>query len=522
MNRLRRFLWLIAMLAGVVFVSPAIAAVSVPSIFGDHMVLQRETAIPIWGWAKPGEAIAITLKASVGVAPQSAQVRADGQGQWRVTLEPIVTGPTYTLTIAGENTLMFTDVLAGEVWLCSGQSNMEWPLSRSEGAEQAVAEAEHPNIRLFLTPRRVAAHPALQSAGQWRGCTPDTAKSFSAAAYYFGVRLNEKLDVPIGLIESAWGGTRVESWTPREMFKNASSPQLQGVGQQLRHAEEKYRNDVAALLPMLRKWIEQSEQALRGDQPLPVQPSAPKPPIHHQNHATALYNGMIAAHAPFPIQGAIWYQGEANVGQAYDYRFFFSAMIQGWRKVWGREDMPIYFAQLAPFRYGRHDPQLCAELWDSQLHVLKNTPNVGMAVITDIANIRDIHPRNKRDVGFRLANWALAKTYRYDRIYSGPIYDSMMIEGNAIHLRFEHAEGLHSRDATALTHFTIAGADRQFVPAVATIEGDSILVRAETVTQPQAVRCGFTDTAQPNLVNAAGLPASPFRTDDWPLKTQRQ
>jgi sialate O-acetylesterase len=296
-------------------------------------------------------------------------------------------------------------------------------------------------------------------------------------AYFFGRKLQKELGVPVGLINSSWGGTICEAWTSNEA--------LQG------------EDDFKALL----------------------QRGAKDKNKKNPNRASVLYNGMIAPLIPYGIRGAIWYQGESNVGRAAQYAKLFPTMIRDWRNRWD-EKFPFLFVELAPFRYGGHDPQLCAELWDAQLKTLKNVEKTGMAVTTDIATLHDIHPPNKQDVGARLARWALAKTYGRDLVYSGPIYKSMKIEGNKVRLAFDHVGGgLKTRDGKAPNEFQIAAAEGDFVPAQAKIEGDSVVVWSDKVSQPAAVRMGWRDTAQPNLMNEAGLPASPFRTDDRKLKT---
>ncbi|MBN1393663.1 MAG: sialate O-acetylesterase [Pirellulales bacterium] len=446
-------------------VGPAAAAVRMPAVFDDNMVLQRGRPAPVWGWAAPGEEVVVSIAGQTHIA------RADEDGKWKVALQELELARPTNMTVKGSSgtTLVFNNVAVGEVWLCSGQSNMVWGLAAAENGKQTVADAEQPNLRLFFVPETKTVVPAANVDGRWLPCTPSNIVktgrgSFSAVAYYFGRQLQRELGVPVGLIQSAWGGTPAEFWTSRDTL--ARDPALK--------------------------------------------------PLLHNPDSALLYNGMIAPLIPYAIRGAVWYQGESNVSRAHQYRKLFPAMIANWRNDWGQGDFPFGFVQLAPFRYGGQNPENCAELREAQLMTLKNVPNTGMAVTMDIGNVKDIHPRNKLDVGKRLALWALSTVYGRDAVYSGPIYKSMAVEGNKIRLRFEHVDGgLAASDGKPLRDFTIAGSDRKFIPATAEIDGDSIVVHSDGVSQPLAVRYAWRDDAVPNLANKAGLPASPFRTDQW-------
>lgn len=497
------------------------ADIRMPSVFGSNMVLQRDVALPVWGWADAGEKVSVTLEGNDGTR-QSKTIAADDLGAWEVKLDPIKTGPTYTLTVRSNNELKFTNILAGEVWLCSGQSNMAWPMSRSHNADQAIAAADHPNIRILTVPLTTASSPQDDVEAKWNVCTPQTVASFSAVAYFFGKHLHEELDVPIGLINSTWGGTPVQAWTPRQTFIEGSNPTLQDTGDWLREQDKKHKQQWQSTLAAHNAWLDAAQLALQQNQPIPPRPDVPTHPINGQHDPTALYNGMIAPLVPFAVRGFVWYQGERNVDDAYDYRVYFPAMIESWRTVWNNDDLPFYFAQLAPFDYGAQAARAgrLAELWDSQLVTLNTVPHTGMAVLTDIGNPKDIHPTNKKDVGFRLALWALKHDYGRDIACSGPIYKGSKVEGNAIRITFDHADGLKSSNGQPLTHFTIAGQDKAFVDAEAKIDGDTLIISSPRVEQPVAVRFGWSDIAEPNLMNGAGLPASPFRTDQWKLKTQ--
>jgi sialate O-acetylesterase len=436
----------------------AAAAVKLPAVIGDNMVLQRGRPVPIWGWADKGEEV------TVAVAGQSLATKADAEGRWKVVLDKLDVGEPLEMTVKGSSgsTRVLKNILVGEVWVCSGQSNMELPLSPCKNAQEEIAAAQYPKIRLFTVLKNNAPQPQVDCTGNWTECSPATVPGFSAVAYFFGRDVFLKLGVSVGLIHTSWGGTAAQLWTSRKVLE--SNPSLKG------------------LVP----------------------------------GGSGLYNGMIAPLIPYAIRGAIWYQGESNIGGAFQYRTLFPAMIANWRADWGQGDFPFGFVQIAPFFYGGQDPALCAELREAQLLTLKASPNTGMAVTMDIGELKDIHPKNKQDVGKRLALWALAKVYGQKQVYSGPIYKSMTVEGQKIRLQFRHVGGgLVSSDGKPLVQFTIAGADQKFVPATAEIDGRSILVHSDQVTEPVAVRYAWRHDAQPNLANKAGLPASPFRTDTW-------
>ena len=423
------------------------ADVKLPAVIGSDMVLQRDVSIPIWGWADAGEEVTVTLNG------QAAATKADGEGRWKVKLPAMkADGKSHKLTVSGNNSIELTGILVGEVWVGSGQSNMEWRLVSTNGAKEAIAAAKHPQIRLFHVPKVQSKTPADDVKAAWQSCAPETAGSFSAVLYYFGLRLQKALGVPVGLINSSWGGSPIEPWTIDE------------------------------------------EQSGR------------------------MYNGMIAPLQPYAIRGAIWYQGETNVirKNGLKYRDKMEALIGGWRKSWN-QDISFYFVQIAPFSGGGYQPGQLPALWEAQTASLK-IPGTGMAVVTDLVdNIRDIHPRNKLDVGNRLALWALAKNYgKKDLVYSGPLYKSMQIKGKSIHLHFAHAGGgLKSRDGKPLSEFQVAGADGKFVAAKAEIEGNTVVVQAVGVDSPKHVRFGWHKAANPNLINKEGLPGSPFQTDGW-------
>lgn len=458
--------------------SIALSAVKLPAVINDNMVLQQGQPVPIWGWADNGEEVTVTL------AGQTLSTKAGNDGRWKVLLAKLDVGQPLEMTVKGSSgsALTIKNILVGEVWVCSGQSNMQMGVNSCKDAPQEIAAAKYPNIHLFTVAEKKAAEPQTDCAGQWVECSPTTVPGFSAAAYFFGRQLHKELNVPVGLINTSWGGTPAEFWTSRKALE--SNPTLKPLA---------------------------------------------------QGEASCLYNGMIAPLIPYAIRGAIWYQGEANVGGAYLYRTLFPAMIANWRADWAQGDFPFGFVQITPFAGYSDDwglsPAACAELWEAQTMTLQSAPNTGMAVTVDIADVEKIHPinkdysgihpTNKQDVGRRLALWATAKVYGRDLVYSGPIYKSSSVEGNKIRLQFDHVGGgLIASDGKPLTHFTIAAADQKFVPAVAVIDGNAIVVGSDQIAQPAAVRFAWRDDATPNLANKEGLPASPFRTDTWKGVTQ--
>lgn len=457
------------------------ADVRLPAVLSDNLVLQRETDVTLWGWAEPGETVTVRSEAFKG----EGDTTAGADGRWKLKLATGPAGGPFRVTIAGRNTRVLENVLVGEVWLCAGQSNMEWTVGPVIGAgvenhAEEIRQADHPRLRLFTVARSEADAPREDCAGAWQVCAPETVASFSGTAYFFGLRLHEELKIPVGVVCSAWGGTPIEYWL--------------------------------------------SDAALRAvSDPAAPTAAADKPAVEgkeSRHSGSRLYNGMIAPLTSYTIRGFTWYQGESNVGRAEQYRVAFPALIRSWRSAWGDAEAPFFFVQIAPFDYqalGDQAAGRAAELREAQALALR-LPHTGMVVTTDIVDdVRDIHPPKKRIVGDRLARWALAKTYgRSEVAYSGPLYRAMQVEGDKVRITFEHVGGgLVARGGT-LTDFSSAGADRKFVPAQARIDGDTLIVSAPSVPVPAAVRFGWSDTARPNLFNAAGLPAAPFRTDDWP------
>ncbi|MCF3111834.1 sialate O-acetylesterase [Niabella sp. CC-SYL272] len=488
-----------------------LAAVKLPAVIADHMVLQQKTTAALWGWANPGERI--TIQCSWNRQPVTVTAGADGR--WLTRVKTIAAGGPYTIRFKGTNTIEIGDVLLGEVWLCSGQSNMEFPLAKQKAwrtgvtnYEEEVAKAADPRLRLFTVQQEVAGTPQPDVQGNWAPTTPETAATFSAVAYYFGKEIREATGVPVGLIHSSWGGTPAESWTRKEVLDTSREFRL--ILDRYETAVKTYPDDLVTYQQELNQWLKDSAAHRQG---LRKKPARPVEPEKNSKSPTKLYNAMIHPLIPFTLKGVIWYQGESNAGRAYQYRQLFPAMIRSWRAEW-KADFPFYFVQIAPHY------QQSPEIREAQLLAYKTVPGTGMAVITDAGDSLDIHPRNKAVVGHRLALWALAKTYGKQRlVYSGPQYQSALQEGHKMRIRFSFADGgLIAKDGL-LTGFTIAGANRQFVPATARIEGNSIVVMSNAVPQPVAVRFGWSAVPHAVLFNKAGLPASPFRTDDWPGET---
>jgi sialate O-acetylesterase len=490
-----------ALLAAALAAPHARADVRPHALFTDGLVLQRGKPCPIWGTADPGEKVQVCLtgtgKGSTVLLEAGMTAGKDGKWKTAFVLGPELAGGPYTLTIKGKNTITLKDVYVGEVWVCSGQSNMEWQLISTHNAEEVIKNAANPQIRLFTVPKNTADKPLEGFKGdpKWHECNPETVRHFSAVAYFFGRDLQKALGVPVGLIHTSWGGTRAEAWT--------SLPVLE--------AHEEWKNEAADYAKAMEKHKETAAKAKAEGKKTPRGPGP-------QNAPGALYNGMIAPLIPYAIKGVIWYQGESNAGKAYAYRKLFPLMIQNWRDDWKQGDFPFLFVQLAPYMAIVSEPQesAWAELREAQLLTFLHSKNTGMAVITDVGDPKDVHPRKKEPVGARLALAARALAYDEKIEYSGPIYDKMEVKDGKAVLHFKHVgKGLVAKDGP-LQGFTIAGADRKFYNAQAEIQGDTVLVWCAKVPQPVAVRYGWANYPVVNLWNKDGLPASPFRTDDFP------
>jgi sialate O-acetylesterase len=520
MNSKRRPGWIVLSLA--VFAvgsTPLAAAVRLPNVLGDQMVLQRDKPVKIWGWAAPGEPVTVTL------AGREAKTAASADGRWEVSLPAFASSAApLELVVRGASGPPVTvkDILVGEVWVASGQSNMEWALSQTLSPTPEILRANHPGLRLFRVPRRTSERPQEDVEAKWTPCTPEFAGPFSAVAYYFGLELHQKLGVPVGLIESAWGGTMIEPWTPPAGF--AAVPELAFILDGLKAKSSDFRSSLQAALPKWEDWILSVRKSLAENTALPVKPDLPPSPFDNPQTPLALYHGMIHPLINFAVRGAIWYQGEANRNDGLLYEKKMEALIRGWRAVWKDDGLPFYYVQIAPFNYA-YDRELAGGvpdflrlplLWEAQTNVLR-IPQTGLAVVNDIADLADIHPRNKRDVGLRLALWARAKTYgEKDLVFSGPLFKSAAFEGGRAVVSFDHVGGgLTANDGQPLRWFELAGEDRVFYKASAKVEGDRVAVSSPNVPTPKAVRFGWHQLAVPNLANKEGLPASPFRTDRW-------
>ncbi|MBM3239904.1 sialate O-acetylesterase [Candidatus Poribacteria bacterium] len=489
------------------------ADVKLPAMISDNMVLQQGMEIPIWGIAEPGEQVTVTL------GEQKANATADSEGRWIIKLEPLDAGGPYEITVAGKNTIILYNVLVGEVWVCAGQSNMQWPVNMAANAEQEIAGSNYPTVRFFTVKRTVSDEPQEDTEGSWVACSPETVKSFSAVGYFFGRYLRKELGIPVGLIHSSWGGTPAEAWTSRSTLE--SEPEFKPILDRWEQILANYPQEQEKYQKLLAQWEQEVENARKEGKP---EPNKPQPPIgpDHPYRPAGLYNGMIAPLIPYAIKGAIWYQGESNAVRAYQYRKLFPAMIHNWRHSWGQGDFPFLFVQLANFNAPKFQWTEGAwpELREAQLMTLA-LPKTAMAVTIDIGETDDIHPKNKQDVGHRLGLAALAIAYDHDVVYSGPIYESMAVENDKVRLRFRHIDGgLMTKNGEQLIGFAIAGANPKFVWAEAKIDRDTVVVWSDQVPQPMAVRYAWADNPVCNLYNKAGLPASPFRTDDWPGVTQ--
>jgi sialate O-acetylesterase len=447
------------------------AQVRVPAIFSDHMVLQQQNDVTIWGWAGPGEEVTVTASWDK-YKEQVMKVKTMNTAIWKTSLKTPAAGGPYTISIRGSSDVVLKDVMIGEVWICSGQSNMEWSVNNgSLDAKEEMPKANFPEIRLFQVNKSSADFPEVRGEGQWQLCTPESMKGFSAVGYFFGKKLHADLKIPIGLINASWGGTPAEVWTPRERVE--MDPELKASASLLKESE----------------WW----------------PHSPG----------AAYNAMIRPIAPFNIAGVIWYQGEGNTIAPSTYQKLMKAMIESWRSDFGK-DFPFYYVQIAPYTYGR---KFEGALIREQQCKMLSIPKTGMVIISDeVDDVTNVHPKMKKPVGDRLANYALADTYKRPLLgYQSPVYKSMQVDKGKAKILFEYAQiGLISHNGDP-TQFTIAGEDRKFYPAVAKIDGGVVIVSAKEVKTPVAVRFCWDNTSIPNLFNKEGLPVSIFRTDDWEL-----
>lgn len=486
------------------------AAVQMPSIFTDHMVLQRDLPVPVWGKASPGEDVTVEF------AGQKKTTKADANGKWMVKLDPLAASAEPQVLKAGNVTIQ--DVLVGEVWLASGQSNMEWEMQMKPDSAADIPKAAHPNLRLIEVPKTVALTPQDDVKTAWARSSPESAASFSAIGYYFGVRLQEELKVPVGIILSAWGGTRIEPWTSLEGFE--AVPALKDFTTDIRSklpGSDSYRQVNEKYLSAIESWTQTARAALGQKQAVPAMPAQPAVLPLNQVTPTSLYNAMIHPLVPYAFRGAIWYQGESNHAEGFTYTEKTKALLASWRSVFQQPNLPFYFVQIAPWQYGAEDVEILPQFWQAQRECL-DIPNTGMATISDIGEVSDIHPAHKKEVARRLSLWALAKNYGRSEIDpNGPLYASHATEGSSIRVKFDHAaSGLASRDGKPLTHFEIAGKDGIFHPAEAKIDGSSVIISSTAVPEPRRARFAWSKLAIANLMNKDGLPATAFHTH-WPV-----
>lgn len=493
------------------------AELKLPAIIGSQMVLQRDAQAPVWGWANPGEKITVKIPQR----NQSHETLADAQGKWMVRLDPLKVGDPLTVVIQGEKkTLELTDVLVGEVWVCSGQSNMQWAVQSARDPDLEKLSAKYPNIRLIQVRTQGTQKPLSTFEDSWKPCTPETVGGFSAVGYFYGRQLHETLDVPIGLIDNAWGGSACEAWIDRELLKDKEL--YEPLLARWRKTEETFDWETlqANYQKRLEKYREAAAAARKAGKPLPPRPRAPRNQLTGQHRPGNLFNARLMPIVPYGIRGAIWYQGETNASRAYQYRDMFPLMISNWRDVWDQGDFPFYFVQLADFRDEKDAPADSdwAELREAQTMTLDRLPNTGQAVIIDLGEGKDIHPRNKQDVAKRLARLALARDYGYDIAHQSPrAKETTFAEGKAT-VTFDHVEaGLRTFDTRRVKGFELAGPDHKFYPAEAKIVGkNQVVLTSPKVKQAAAVRYAWADNPDCNLFDSAGLPVTPFRTDDQP------
>lgn len=496
---------LFAWIALVLLAAQASAEVKLPALFSDHMVLQADRPVAVWGWAAAGEAV----QATIAGQKQTAATAPDGK--WQMKLTPLTAGGPHTLTIQGKNRIVVQDVLVGEVWLGSGQSNMAMTVNRAANFEQEQAAAKLPQIRMFTVDRNPQPSPQIECKGKWTVCSPDSIGPFSATAYFFGRQLHQDLKTPVGLINSSYGGTDIAAWTSLEVQTPVPQLQQQMAEWKQREATFDMTKAKAAYEKSLAAWKEAAKTARAKGKPAPRQPRAPIQPLVDQNRPTNLFNGMIAPLIPYTIRGAIWYQGEHNSStpeKATLYGVQLPLLIADWRARWGC-DFPFAWVQLPNFNRPGGTWELVRESMLKSLSV-KDT---GMAITIDIGDPKDIHPQNKQDVGKRLAMWAEATVYGKTVACSGPLPAGHVVRGADVVVTFKHADGGLVAKGGALRGFVIAGTDKKWLPAQARIEGPTVIVSHPEVKQPAAVRYAWCDNPDCNLYNTAGLPATPFRTD---------
>jgi len=529
MNRLRSLCLIVALCATLSFAAVASAQVKPSAVFSDHMVLQSGMSVPIWGTADPAE------KVTVKLSGQSKSAVADADGKWMVRLTKLKPGGPFEMTIAGnkagEAPITVKDVLVGEVWLGSGQSNMDFTVGTTtkhyfagvKNEAEEIAAANYPQIRMFTGAWKNSYEPQSEISGTWLIVTPDSVKEMSAIGYLFARDMQEELKVPFGIITEAFGASTAEAWTSREAL--AADPRLKPLVDAFDAKVAEYKINPPDMTAALKAWQEAADKAKADGKMIPRRPGN-RNPVQDQHNPTVMYNGMIAPVIPYAIRGVLWYQGEAINGGDTGYKLYpllQATLIKDWRQRWGEGDFPFYICQLAPLKSWPNRPDTWynnPDVREAQATVL-SLPNTGMAVTIDIGDPVNIHPKDKQDVADRLTRIALAKTYGRKIEYSGPVYASMKVEGSSIRISFTHVDaGLVAKGGDLKT-FIIAGKDGKFVPATARIDHDTVLVSSPDVPEPTAVRYAWDNYPEGcNLYNSDGLPAAPFRTDNWAQEPQ--
>lgn len=497
------------------------ADVTLNNLFGDHMVLQQGIANKIWGKADPGENILVSI------AKQKHSTIAKEDGNWSIQLDAIVEyGGPHTLTVTANNIIMLQDILVGEVWICSGQSNMQFSVQQADDADLEMVTAQLGQIRLISVPQVGTQEPQWNFKGEWAVCSPETVGSFSAVGFFFGRQIHQTLNVPVGLIDNAWGGSACEAWIDRKLL--SSDEQFTPLLDRWSTTESDMPKALMAYEKKIDLWKQASEKARTENKSAPRRPRNPESLLTGNSRPGNIYCGVLSPTVGYGIKGAIWYQGESNASRAAQYRELFPYMITSWRNEWGIGDFPFYWVQLADFKAENVDPTESewAELREAQTMTLKKIKNTGEAVIIDLGEGKDIHPRNKIDVAKRLARLALAETYDIPRIVCrSPQYQSMKKHGNKIVLFFSHvkaqANGWRPFDVRDPIGFTIANSNKKFVAANARILADGhIEVWSDTISDPIAVRYAWADNPICNMYSSEGLPLTPFRTDNFPSITE--
>lgn len=514
--KFRNFLYLSAAL---ILPLSSFAELKIPAIIGDHMVLQQKQANPIWGWDEPGREVTVTL------GDQVKKATAGDDGKWTVKLDPLdASYDPHTLTIEGSSKRVIKDVLVGEVWMCSGQSNMGMTVGGDWKHKVETLASNHPNLRLITVPRVGTQELQSDFNGQWESANQTNIPRFSAVGFFYGRYLHEILDVPVGLINNAWGGSAAEAWVRRESLEK--DPRFAATMEGWVKREEQLQSEEAKAQyeKALADWKVKAEEAKAAGKPAPRGPASPDATLKGNARPGNIFAGVVHPTLGYGMKGVIWYQGESNAGRAWEYGKLFPYMIEQWRAEWGQGDFPFYWVQLADFQAEVDEPgeSSWAELRESQTKTM-SLPNTGEAVIIDLGEGNDIHPKNKYDVAARLVRWALQKDYGIEGIEAqSPTYTEMSIEGNKAALKFDHIDGgLRTVDVNEVRGFAICGEDKKWVWADAKITApDTIEVWSESVEKPVAVRYAWATNPVCNVVSRDGLPLTPFRTDDFPMTTK--